>query len=374
MKSSVETPLILEARRGARRFVVLVEGSLGVLDAKTAAVLLRYAPESVAALLDTTRAGQTASDALGYGGGVPIVATLADAMPHEPDALLVGIAPVGGLLPPAWRAVLLEALDKGLDVWAGLHSFLADDPELAARARAKGRALVDLRQVPATLPVASARVREVAAKVVLTVGSDCNVGKMTAAWEVARELTARGKSAAFVATGQTGILLAGRGLAVDRVVSDFVAGAAEALVLDAARDHDWVIVEGQGSIVHPGYAGVTLGLLLGALPSAMVLCHQPRRTEIRHGRIPIPPLTDLVRRYEDALAPIRPGKVVALALNTFDLDAESAQRAIDASARATGLPATDVVRFGAAKIVDALLKHPFPQPEPSGEPSGESVP
>jgi len=376
MKASAETPLILEARRGARRFVVLVEGSLGVLDAKTAAVLLRYAPESVAALLDSTRAGQTAQDALGYGGGVPIVATLAEAMPHEPDALLVGIAPVGGLMPAAWRAVLIEALDKGLDVWAGLHSFLADDPELAARARANGRALVDLRRVPATLPVAAARVREVAAKVVLTVGSDCNVGKMTAAWEIAREFTARGKSAAFVATGQTGILLAGRGLAVDRVVSDFVAGAAEALVLDAAEEHDWVIVEGQGSIVHPGYAGVTLGLLLGALPSAMVLCHQPRRTEIRQGAIPIPPLTDLVRRYEDALAPIRPGKVVALALNTFDLDAEAAQRAIDASARATGLPATDVVRFGAAKIVDALVKHPFPQPtlQTSAERSGETTP
>jgi len=376
MKASAETPLILEARRGARRFVVLVEGSLGVLDAKTAAVLLRYAPESVAALLDSTRAGQTAQDALGYGGGVPIVATLAEAMPHEPDALLVGIAPVGGLMPAAWRAVLIEALDKGLDVWAGLHSFLADDPELAARARANGRALVDLRRVPATLPVAAARVREVAAKVVLTVGSDCNVGKMTAAWEIAREFTARGKSAAFVATGQTGILLAGRGLAVDRVVSDFVAGAAEALVLDAAREHDWVIVEGQGSIVHPGYAGVTLGLLLGALPSAMVLCHQPRRAEIRHGAIPIPPLTDLVRRYEDALAPIRPGKVVALALNTFDLDDAAAQRAVDASARATGLPATDVVRFGAAKIVDALVKHPFPQPtlQTSAERSGEDAP
>lgn len=368
MKASAELTGILEARRGARRFVVLVEGSLGVLDAKTAAALLRYAPESVAVLLDSTRAGQVAHDALGFGGLVPIVATLAEAMPHEPDTLLIGIAPVGGRLPDAWRAVLLEALDRGLDVWAGLHSFLADDPEVAARAQAKGRALVDLRRVPETLPVAAARVREVAAKVVLTVGSDCNVGKMTAAWEIARALEARGQRAAFVATGQTGILLSGRGLAVDRVISDFVGGAAEALVLDAAQDHDWVIVEGQGSIVHPGYAGVTLGLLLGALPSAMVLCHQPRRTEIRHGAIAIPPLTDLARRYEDALAPIRPGRVVALALNTFDLDEESARRAVDAAARATGRPATDVVRFGAAPIVDALLKHSFPPPVP---PSGD---
>jgi uncharacterized NAD-dependent epimerase/dehydratase family protein len=355
MKDSSNLAGILEARRGLRRFVVLVEGSLGVLDAKTASVLLRYAPRSVAVLLDTTRAGTTAQDALGFGGAVPIVGTLEEAMVHEPDALLVGIAPVGGLLPEAWRQVLLEALDRGLDLWAGLHTFLADDEELAARAAAQGRALVDLRRVPETLPVAAARVREVAATVVLTVGSDCNVGKMTAAWEVARALEERGERAAFVATGQTGILLAGRGLAVDRVISDFVAGAAEALVLDAAPGHDWVIVEGQGSIVHPGYSGVTLGLLHGALPHAMILCHQPRRSSIRHGEIPIPPLTDLVRRYEDALLPIRPGKVVALALNTFDLDDEGARRAVDAAARATGLPATDPVRFGVAKLVDALL-------------------
>lgn len=355
MTDSSSTPAILEARRGARRFVVLVEGSLGVLDAKTASVLLRYAPESVAALLDTTRAGSTAQAALGFGGEVPIVATLTEAAVFAPDALLVGIAPVGGLLPDAWRATLLEALDRGLDLWAGLHTFLADDPALAERARVQGRTLVDLRRVPGVLPVASARAREVLAGVVLTVGSDCNVGKMTAALEVTRGLKARGERAVFVATGQTGILLEGRGLALDRVVSDFVAGAAEALVLDAAPGQDWVVVEGQGSIVHPGYAGVTLGLLLGALPSAMILCHQPSRGSIRHGEIPIPSLADLARRYEDALAPIRPGRVVAVALNTFDLGEAAAQDAIAMAARATGLPATDPVRFGAGPLVDALL-------------------
>jgi uncharacterized NAD-dependent epimerase/dehydratase family protein len=346
---------ILEARRGARRFVVLVEGSLGVLDAKTAAVLLRYAPESVAALLDTTRAGTTAEDALGFGGTVPIVGTLDEAMAFAPDALLVGIAPVGGLLPESWRGVLLAALDHGLDLWAGLHTMLADDPALAERARARGRALVDLRRVPEVLPVASARVREVRAQVVLTVGSDCNVGKMTAAWELTRELALRGEKAVFVATGQTGILLAGRGLAVDRVVSDFVAGAAEALVLDAAPGHDWVVVEGQGSLLHPGYAGVTLGLLLGALPHAMILCHQPSRREIRHGAIPIPSLPELVRRYEDALAPIRSARVVAVALNTFDLDDAAARRAVMDAARDSGLPVTDPVRFGVAPLADALF-------------------
>jgi uncharacterized NAD-dependent epimerase/dehydratase family protein len=251
--------------------------------------------------------------------------------------------------------VLLAALERGLDLWAGLHSLLADDPELSARARARGRRLVDLRAVPETLPVAAARVRSARCRVVLTVGSDCNVGKMTASWELHRALVARGVRSAFVATGQTGILLAGRGLAVDRVVADFVAGAAEALVLEAAADHDVVIVEGQGSIVHPGYAGVTLGLLHGALPHAMILCHQATRTRIRHGDIAIPPLTDLVRRYEDALAPLRPGRVVALALNTYDLDADEAAFALEGAARAAGLPATDPVRHGPGILVDAVL-------------------
>jgi len=354
MSDSAAEAGILEARRGPRRFAVLVEGSLGVLDAKTAVALLRYAPGAACALIDTMHAGKTAQDVLGFGGPVPVVATLAEALAHGPDALLVGIAPVGGQLPAAWRPVLLAALDRGLDVWAGLHAFLADDPELVARARANGRALVDLRRVPATLPVAAMRVREVGARVVLTVGSDCNVGKMTAAWEVVQELARRGQTAAFVATGQTGILLAGRGLAVDRMVADFIAGAAEALVLEAARAHDLIVVEGQGSLVHPGYSGVTLGLLHGALPEAMILCHQPSRTHIRHGSIAIPPLTELVRRYEDALAPLRPGRVVALALNTHDLDEPAARRAIEDAARATKLPVTDPVRYGAGVLADAL--------------------
>ncbi len=346
---------VLSAHRDGRRFAVLVEGSLGVLDAKTAVALLRYAPESVAALIDRAHAGRTSQDVLGFGGPVPIVADLLGAIAHRPDALLIGVAPVGGRLPEAWRAVLLEALEHGLELWAGLHTFLKDDAEIAAAARARGLRLVDLRAVPADLPVAEARVREVDATVVLTVGSDCNVGKMTASWELVKELERRGSRAAFVATGQTGVLLGGRGLAVDRVIADFVAGAAEMLVLDAAPGHDVVVVEGQGSLLHPGYAGVTLGLLHGALPHAMVLCHQATRTSIRHGGVPIPPLSELVRRYEDALAPLRKGRVVAVALNTFDLTEHEARRAVDDVARVTGLPATDPVRFGAGPLADAVL-------------------
>jgi uncharacterized NAD-dependent epimerase/dehydratase family protein len=345
----------LAAPRERRRFAVLVEGSLGVLDAKTATALLRYAPESIAALIDHANAGRTAQDVLGFGGAIPVVADLAGALAHRPDAVLIGVAPVGGRLPDAWRAILLDAVAHRLELWAGLHTFLADDPELAAAARAQGVRLVDLRRVPDDLPVAEARVRGVEATVVLTVGSDCNVGKMTASWELVRELERRGTRAAFVATGQTGVLLAGRGLAVDRVIADFVAGAAELLVLDAAPGHDVVVVEGQGSLLHPGYAGVTLALLHGALPHAMVLCHQATRTSIRHGGIPIPPLTELVRRYEDALAPLRPGRVVAVALNTFDLSEPEARRAVDDAARASGLPVTDPVRFGAAPLADAVL-------------------
>jgi uncharacterized NAD-dependent epimerase/dehydratase family protein len=178
---------------------------------------------------------------------------------------------------------------------------------------------------------------------------------MTAAWELHRGLLARGVRSAFVATGQTGILLAGRGLAIDRVIADFTAGAAEALVLEAAAGHDVVVVEGQGSLLHPGYAGVTLSLLHGALPHSMILCHQATRTRIRHGDVAIPPLADLVRRYEDALAPLRPGRVVAAAIATFDLEDDEARFALEGQAKALALPVTDPVRHGAGLLVEAVL-------------------
>src|SRR5438132_4721593 len=264
-----------------RRLAILAEARFTPLDAKTAVGVLRYRPEEVAAVVDSTRAGRTAQACVGVGGDVPVLTTLEAAAATGADSLLIGVAPQGGELPAGWRALVLQALERGWDVIAGLHAFLADDPELAAAARRGGARFHDVRRPPASRRVAARRASQVDALVVLTVGSDCNVGKMTAALELQRGLARHGTRATFVATGQTGILVADRGVAIDAVPADFVAGEIEHLVIEAAREAEVVVVEGQGSLQHPGYSGVTLGLLHGAAPVAMVLCHEAGRESVR---------------------------------------------------------------------------------------------
>jgi uncharacterized NAD-dependent epimerase/dehydratase family protein len=249
-------------------------------------------------------------------------------------------------------------------VLSGLHAFLADDAELSALADRHGARLLDVRRPPAARPVASRRAASLDALVVLTVGSDCNVGKMTAALELTRALESRGTRAAFVATGQTGIVIADHGVAVDAVPSDFAAGVIEELVMTAAADVDVVVVEGQGSLLHPGYSGVTLALLHGSCPRAMVLCHQAGRERVRvpghrasvseEAQPRIPPLGELARSYELAASWVSPGHVVGVALNTAELDEREARAAVHCAAEATGLPATDPVRFGADVLAEAV--------------------
>jgi len=195
--------------------------------------------------------------------------------------------------------------------------------------------------------------------VVLTVGTDCNVGKMTAQLQLTRRLNERGIRTRFVATGQTGIMIEGWGIAVDAVVADFVAGAAERLVLEGARNADVVLVEGQGSINHPGYSGVTLGLMHGSCPDALILCHQCTREYIGDYReaawLRIPPLTEYIRLYETIGSAVHPTKVIGISLNTYDMTDGDARRACEAAARDTGLPATDPVRFDPTPLVDAVV-------------------
>jgi uncharacterized NAD-dependent epimerase/dehydratase family protein len=355
----VSDPILRVDTRG-RRFAALVEGARDPLEPKTAAAVARFRPELLAALLDPERAGASSESVVGVRGPFPVVADLEAAQAAGANALLVGLAPVGGGLAPAWRRRVRQALERGLEVWSGLHEQLGEDAELVAAAGGRRERLVDLRRLPGPLPVANRRALESGARVVLTVGSDCNVGKMTAAWEIARELARRGERAAFVATGQTGILLAGWGLAVDRAPADFLAGAAEVLVLEAARRATWVIVEGQGALVHPGYSAVTLGLLHGSLPESLVLCHHAARTHARHAGVPLPSAERLVALYEEAAEWMRPARVLALALNTAGLDGRAAERARRELHRETGLPVQDVVREGAGAVVDALTATPRP--------------
>ncbi len=345
------------------RAVILAEGLFDMEWAKTAACIIRYRPESVAAVLDSTQAGRDVSEVLGFGHGIPVVSDLSEALTLDPspDALVLGIAPQGGGLPEEWRPTIGEAIRSGLNVWSGLHTFLGDDPEFAGLAEEHEVTLHDVRRPPAGLPVATGRARKSGALRVLTVGTDCNVGKMTVAMEIVRELRERGLKAEFAATGQTGIMIEGRGIAVDAVVADFVAGAAERLILDADSAAEVIVVEGQGALGHPGYSGVTLGLMHGALPQALVLCTKPERRTIyggHHDWVKIPPLDEVVRFHEDAMVWVYPeerARVVAVACNTHGKTEAKARLEVERAEELTGLPATDPIRFGSDELADALL-------------------
>jgi uncharacterized NAD-dependent epimerase/dehydratase family protein len=331
---------------------ILAEGCFSPLGAKTAVCLVRYAADEVVCVIDSARAPSTVRAVLGFGGDIPVVSSLAEALAHAPDTFVLGTAPRGGALTSADRRAVVEAIEHGLHVASGMHVFLNDDEELSSLAARRGVVLWDVRRPPAGLGVSSGE--EPPRPVVLTVGSDCNTGKMTAAMEIHRALVGAGVRSAFAASGQTGIMITGRGIPVDRVVADFIGGATERLVRESAVGADVVILEGQGSIIHPGYAGVTFGMIAGALPRAVILCHQPTRTSIRNYRVPIPPLAELAELYAGAIAGIRRVSVIGIALNTFDLDDEAARRAVEAAGRDTSLPAADPVRFGAGPLAAAV--------------------
>jgi len=341
------------------RFLILADGDFRPMTSKTANSVIRYCGDRVVGVVDSACAGKTAQDILGFGGTIPVVGSMAEGLALGPDAVLIGIAPIGGRLPEQWRAWLLEALAAGCDLWSGLHSFLGDDPALREAARVACRTIHDVRRPPPDLSVASGLARSVAPFVIQTVGTDCNVGKMTAQLQLTRGLNGRGARTRFVPTGQTGIFIEGWGIAVDAVVADFIAGAAERITLEGAKDADVVMVEGQGSINHPGYSGVTLGLLHGSCPDALILCHQASRKHLGDYRadawMEIPPLADYIRWYETAAALVTPARVIGICLNTYDL---SEDRALEACRRArleTGIPATDPVRFDDPALLDAIV-------------------
>jgi uncharacterized NAD-dependent epimerase/dehydratase family protein len=334
-----------------KRYLILAEGfSADPHYGKTARGVIRYRPHPVVAILDSQRAGETDD-------GIPVVGSVNDALCFDPTTALVGVATQGGRFPPAWRELLRNCIAKGLDVESGLHEFLADDPELTELASRHGVELRDLRRPPEGLNVPTGENLRVPARIVLTVGSDCAIGKKTVAVELDLEARRRGLRSVFVPTGQTGIAIAGWGIAIDAVIADYVAGAAERLVVEGARrGGELLFVEGQGSLVHPAYSGVTLGLIHGSAPHLFVLCHRAGAREIEgYPGYRLPGLRELVELHERIALPARPARVAAVALNTAGLDDAAAARAVADAEAETAVPADDPVRFGAGKLLDALL-------------------
>ena len=337
-----------------RRLVILTEGQFDLHGAKTAIGVIRYGRDEIIAILDSSQAGRNLSEFL-PGHDVPFVSTLDEALagPVRPDGLLIGIAPTGGKLPPEWRDLILAAIDAGLDIHSGLHQFLGDDPEFSAAAAATGTRLIDYRRPPSRMETSVGRPHGAGKRVILTVGTDCAIGKMSVALELVAAARRDGDDAVMVPTGQTGMMIEGWGVAVDRVISDFTNGTVEWLVEEGEERGDWVIVEGQGSIDHPAYSAVTMGLIHGATPHAMILVHKPGLEEhdfdhLPEASFPIAELGPFIELHERIAGLIAPSKVVAIAVNTSLIrDDDEARRTIATIAEETGLPADDPVRFGA---------------------------
>ncbi len=341
----------------SRRLCILAEGHFDPEYAKTATGVIRYGKDPVVAIIDSTRVGQDTGQIIGAGHGIPIVADIRTAAPLAPDTLLLGIAPRGGQLPDAWRWQIMAAIDMGWDIINGLHGFLRNDPEIRVAAERTGVLLWDVREpAPTHQAIAEGLSHRPGSTVVLMVGSDCSVGKMTVAIELDRQARQRGWNSGWVASGQTGIMISGAGVPLDRVIGDFMPGAIEREVVASAERHDYVFVEGQGSLIHPAYSPVTLALVHGSQPDAMVLVHDPRRLKIRGYEHAIPSLTRLVRLYEEAAGWVKPARVVGISLNTFGLSEADARAKIAGATQETSLPATDVVRFGAEPLLDALVR------------------
>jgi uncharacterized NAD-dependent epimerase/dehydratase family protein len=324
--------------------------------AKTAVGVLRYGDHEVVAALDRTLAGDRVSDHVPDVQDAPIVASIDEV--DDIDALLVGIAPIGGDFDETWRPDVRGALERGCDVVAGLHYFLAEDDEFARLADEHGAELRDLRRPPEDLTVSDGTASDVDADVVLTVGTDCSVGKMTTTFELVERARERGIDAAAVPTGQTGILVADYGIAVDRVVADFAAGVVERMVEERAADHDLLVVEGQGALCHPAYSGVTTSILHGAMPDALVLCHAAGREAV-HGyeHVAVPSPGEYADVYESVADPVSPTRIAGGALNTRRVDSdERARERVEEYGDAIDAPATDSVRFGVDPVLDAVLK------------------
>jgi len=333
-----------------RRYAILADGWFANRHAKTAHGLLRYGRDEVVCVIDSSLAGRRVLEVMPQlGRDAPIVGSVREALELGPTSVLVGLAPAGGRLPEDWMRSLRAASDAGLEIVSGLHERLAP--------RFPGRPVWDVREPPEGIPLFSGEAFGVEPRVVLTVGTDSAIGKMTATLELERAARASGLRAEFAATGQTGVVIAGWGVCVDAVVADFAAGAAEQLVLEAARSSpDLILVEGQGALGHPAYSGVTLSLLHGSCPDCLVLCTAPEG-EVFAG-VPRPSPSRAARLYEEVASLVKPAPVVAVSANTRGLaDAEAAEY-VAAVSEETGLPAADPFRTSADPILEAVLRVP----------------
>jgi uncharacterized NAD-dependent epimerase/dehydratase family protein len=339
-----------------RRIVILAEKRLGPLTSKMANGVIRYLNKEVVAVIDSRHAGKTVQDVLKFGGDIPIYSSLEEAISHNPNTLLIGISQKGGKFPSEWYSLVITAIQNRLHIVSGLHDYLTDIAEFKVLAEKYHVRLTDLRKVKKSGIVARGIAKKFKSKIILTVGTHGNVGKMTATIEMVKQMQKSGKAADWIATGQIGMLIKGKGIAVDTVKGDFISGAVESAVANADGSFEYIFVEGQGSIQHLGYSSVALALMHGCLPDAMILCHRSDVGISDYG-VDTENLTDIIQLYESMLSFIKPSKVIAIAVNTYHMSDEKASAYLEDVTQKTGLPATDPIRFGAEDISNQIVSY-----------------
>jgi uncharacterized NAD-dependent epimerase/dehydratase family protein len=344
---------------GGRRIALITDQTGDAFRNKTAIALLRFRPQYVVCVIDPKHVGADLGQLLGTGHGIPVVGTIEEAIRLGARQVVIGVATPGGFLPAELRPIVYEAIRNRLSIVSGLHASVDGDPNLASLAARHAIEITSLRKLPLDLDhnLGAGRARQIKAFRVLTVGTDANIGKTTVTCMLEEWFRHRHVKARMVATGQDGMLIKGRGLSIDRCITDFATGAVERLVAHEAKGYDLMLVEGQDALLSPCYSPVAMALLHGTCPDAMVMCHMPSRTVHRHTDVPIPPLKEYIAAYELLARPVHPAKVIAVALNTVGMDGPAARAALAKAERETGLPAADLVRDGAAgcdRIAEAV--------------------
>jgi uncharacterized NAD-dependent epimerase/dehydratase family protein len=338
------------------RLAILLHGGIRGQQGKTGLTVLRYSANPIAVVIDRDAVGDSVIQQTGIPREAPIVGDIAAALAHQPDVLVIGIAPSGGLVPDEWWPELRAAIAAGLSIVNGLHTRLDSHPQLPSLQ--PGQWVWDVRQPPSNTRIGSGAARELPCQRLLLVGTDMAIGKMSAGLEIQAACAQRGIKSAFVATGQAGIMISGQGVALDAIKVDHAAGAIEQATIDHSPGQDLLIIEGQGSILHPG-STATLPLLRGSQPTQLVLVHKAGQTTIRNcPQVTIPPLPRVIKLYEqlaEAAGAFAPVPVVAVAINGRDLDDGALVEYCARVAQETGLPCADVVRFGAEPLLDSLM-------------------
>jgi len=335
------------------RYAILAIGAFDYIYSKTGNMLIRYRPGEVVAVIDPEQAGKTANQVLGWGGNIPCVNSFNDAKDFSPTHLVIGSAPPGGVLDDADRKEIREAIQNGCHIISGMHVFLNDDPELFGLAEKNNAVLTDLRKPPFPPNFPMGTWKDRAFPVLQVVGSDCDTGKMTTAWEITESLKKRSRKVEFIGTGQTGILLSGKGIPIDAVVSDFMAGEIEYCLDQLPKNTELAVVEGQGALNNMDYSGVTLGLLHGSMPDFMVFTHEPGRN-LDVSDHPIPDLKELMNIHLDLLNPFKESRFLGINFLTLKMDDEVAVQTCSNAHEQYNLPVTDLVRFGGEELIYSI--------------------